>query len=338
MKELGKEYIQPGEQAVIEQMVVQMKQQVDRIYQGQKLSRQVHTKTHGCVKGVFEVGELPEELRVGVFSKPRKFHAWVRFSNANSHPKPDPKKDIRGFALKLLGVDGEKILTDEKNAKTQDFLLMSSETFFSPSLLEFSKTMKAALAKNKLVVLLYFLNPVRWGLLKRYIKSKIKCENPLDQKYWSTQPFRFGTDDKAVKYFVKPHEANTYVNENLTGDNFLQINMAQTLNSHEAKFDFFVQFQTDADKMPIENPSVPWTSSFQKVATLTIVSQQFSSPSELDYGEDLSFNPWHCLPEHQPLGGFNRARKVAYEVMSKYRHKWNNEPVLEPEDSPDFLN
>ena len=26
----------------------------------------------------------------------------------------------------------------------------------------------------------------------------------------------------------------------------------------------------------------------------------------------LSFNPWHALAEHRPLGGMNRLRKVAY--------------------------
>jgi len=337
MKELGKEYIEPDEPAVIAEMVKEMEAQVDRVYKDRKMLRQVHTKSHGCVKGIFEVPELENDLKVGVFEHSRKFHAWIRFSNSNSTPKPDKVKDIRGIAIKLLGVDGEKILEDEKDFKTQDFLLMSSEVFFSHNLMDFRKTLKAATNKNKLVLVLYFLNPLNWKLLSRFIKTQIHCSNPLDQCYWSTQPFRFGAPDKAVKYFIKPHESNTYINEDFTEDNFLQINMAQTLNSHEAKFDFFVQFQTNAETMPIEDPTIPWKSPFRKVATLTIVPQSFTSEAELNYGENLSFNPWHSLPEHRPLGSFNRARKVAYETLSKYRHKWNNAPLIEPEDSPDFL-
>ena len=89
--------------------------------------------------------------------------------------------------------------------------------------------------------------------------------------------------------------------------------------------------------MPIEDPTVPWTSAFQKVATLTIVKQSFTSEAQMDFGENLSFNSWHCLPAHQPLGSFNRARKVVYETMTKYRHKHNNIKRFEPQDLEDFL-
>ena len=95
-KELGKEYIEPDEPAVIAEMVKEMEAQVDRVYKDRKMLRQVHTKSHGCVKGIFEVPELENDLKVGVFEHSRKFHAWIRFSNSNSTPKPDKVKDIRG--------------------------------------------------------------------------------------------------------------------------------------------------------------------------------------------------------------------------------------------------
>src|SRR5690606_20131935 len=107
---------------------------------------------------------------------------------------------------------------------------------------------------------------------------------------------------------------------------------------NEAKFDFFIQFQTDADAMPVENPTVAWSSQYIKVATLTIYAQIFDSNAQMQFGDNLSFNPWHCLPEHRPLGGFNRVRKRVYETMSKFRHDKNKLPDNEPKDSPDFLN
>ena len=337
-KQLGREYVTPNEAAIIEEMVYEMEAQVDRMYADKKMLRQVHTKMHGCVKASFTIEEnLPEELKVGVFREAKQYHAWVRFSNASTKPKPDKKKDIRGIAIKLMSVPGEKLLPDEHLEQTQDFLLMSSETFFSHSLQEFRQTMKSSTAKNGLALLGYFLNPKHWGLLGRLLKTMIKCDNPLNTPYWSTQPYRYGAEDKAVKYFLRPSPKNTLVNENTSDSDYLRINLAQTLNDNEALFDFCVQFQTNADTMLIEDPTVPWTSEFKKVATLKIIQQEFDSEEQMTFGENLSFNPWHSLPVHKPLGGFNRARKIAYETMSKYRHKHNNLPMFEPKDSPDFL-
>lgn len=126
--------------------------------------------------------------------------------------------------------------------------------------------------------------------------------------------------------------------ENEKDDDYLRVNMAQTLNSHEGEFDFCVQFQTDADKMPIEDPTVPWDSPYIKLATLSIPPQEFDTREQMEFGDSLSFNSWHSLPVHRPLGGFNRVRKRVYEALSRYRHKRNHEPVFEPKDSPDFLN
>lgn len=336
--ELGKEYPNPDEHLIIEEMVTEMEQQMDELYRKKKMLRQVHTKMHGCVKARFIVeSNLPEYLKVGVFSRANTFNAWVRFSNASTRPKADKKKDIRGVAIKLMGVDGEKLLEDEKHEMTQDFLQMSSETFFSHNLTEFRQCLKSATSKSKLALLRYFINPKHWGLLGRLLKSNIPCQNPLAIPYWSTQPYRYGKDTVAVKYFIKPSLDNVIVNENTSDDDFLRVNMAQTLVSNSVSFDFFVQFQTNADSMPIEDPTVPWESEFHKVAILNIIPQIFDAPEQVAFGENLSFNAWHSLPEHRPLGSFNRARRVAYETLSKYRHKHNNTPMKEPEDTSDFL-
>ncbi|MEX0612760.1 MAG: hypothetical protein WD738_15425 [Pirellulales bacterium] len=89
--------------------------------------------------------------------------------------------------------------------------------------------------------------------------------------------------------------------------------------------------------MPIEDPRVLWSaklSPFVKVATVRIPPQKFHTPAQHEYGDNLSFNPWHCLPEHRPLGGINRARKIIYETMSKYRHARNSAPHDEPTEVP----
>ena len=338
---LGREYISTDEDVIFQEMVNEMEVQVKRMYAEKKMLRQVHTKMHGCVKGKFVIEpNLEDELKIGVFGgNVEYYHCWIRFSNASTEPKADKKKDIRGIAIKLLGVPGEKLLNTKRNEKTHDFLLMSSETFFSKNVKEFRKLLKAATAKSKIHIVNYlFLNPKHWGLTKRLFGSNIKCDNPLNISYWSTQPYRFGASpDKAVKYFLKPSKDNVIINENVKEHDYLKVNLAQTLNDHVAEFDFYVQFQTDPNEMPIEDPTVAWDSEFIKVATLVIPAQEFDRIEQIKFGENLSFNSWHVLPEHRPLGSFNRARKRAYEAMSKFRHEFNDLPDIEPTDDPNFL-
>src|SRR4051812_29550650 len=126
----GEEFIFPGEDAIIAQMVTEMEEELSNLYGASKMLRQIHTKMHGCVVGEFEiVPGLPNAYRVGVFKEPKTYPAWIRFSNSSSIPKTDAKKDIRGCAIKLMKVPGDKLLNDEFDEQTQDFLLMSSETF-----------------------------------------------------------------------------------------------------------------------------------------------------------------------------------------------------------------
>lgn len=327
----GHEYISAEEEGIISEMVQELKDQLTRLYPRQKMLRQIHTKMHGCVQGSFTVEPgLPSELQAGVFKSGMSYPVWIRFSNANTTPQPDKKKDIRGVAIKLMNVQGDKILNDQSQADTQDFLLMSSETFFAQNLVHFRRLLKTASAKSKAGLLLFALNPAHWKMLSRIMKLNVACRNPLEIPYWSTQPYQFGSESRAVKYFLQPSLENKLSFTDLSDDNYLRLNMAKTLSENEVGFDFFIQLQTDADKMPIEDPTVPWTSPFIKLAHLNIPVQTFNTPEQMEYGDNLSFNPWHSLPAHRPLGSFNRARKRVYEELSKFRHERNGLSVAEP--------
>ena len=89
----------------------------------------------------------------------------------------------------------------------------------------------------------------------------------------------------------------------------------------QATFNFYVQMQTDAETMPIEDPTVPWTSPEVKVATIQIAPQEFDTPERNKLCEQSSFSPWHALEVHAPLGGIGRARKAVYEASSALRHQ-----------------
>ncbi|ARV58636.1 catalase [Nostocales cyanobacterium HT-58-2] len=337
--ELGREYPTPDEESAIQAIEQMTRQQVEHNYQvGERLARRdAHAKHHGCVKGEFIIEpNLPEEMKVGVFKESgKKFTACIRFSNASGNAvKPDTKGDGRGMAVKLFDVEGEKLLEDEK--KTQDFVMVNHPVFLIRNLQDYVEFFAAIIAaKGSLPFKFFFpgLNLLNWRWQEFMIATSIqrkKVINPLAIQYWSMTPYKFG--DRAIKFSAKPSANNIFDKKISNSPNYLREAMVEYLKSQEASFDFLIQFQTDAERMPIEDSSIEWKSPFHKVATIKIPPQSFDSPEQMEFCENLSYNPWHCLQEHQPLGGANRARKQIYESISQLRHELNNVPKVEPNE------
>jgi len=281
-----------------------------------------------CLKANFIVEpDLPPRLRVGVFSSPRTYPAWIRFANATD--QPDTKKDFRGMSIKLMNVEGEKLLG---SFDTVDFLLNSHPVLFVGTPEDFLDFVDHSVNSHPL---LFFLNPLNLHLKEFLIalKGRKHHANHLAIPYWSTTPYLFG-DGNAVKYAAKPSGGNP--DTTLPGklkDGYLRDAVRKQLSAGGASFDFMVQFQTDAKQMPIEDATVEWDESaspFIKVARIEIPPQDFETPPQLDFGESLAFNPWHTLAEHRPLGGINRVRKDLYQTMAEFRHRQNGVIYREP--------
>jgi len=327
------EVVPPEEAEYTEKLKVLLLDKVSRDYPTGLTRRDAHAKHHGCVKARFEVAaELPEDLRVGLFSEPRSYDAWIRFSNQDGVPRPDYEKDIRGMAIKLLGVEGDKILEDERQAQTQDFVLISHNAFVTRDVAEFHDLIRA-MTRGFFGLGWFFFNPFRSHLrvFRNLRASMQRHANPLEIRYWSVSPYLFGS--RAVKYSARPAVTGITAIPPQPSPDYLREAMRQTLARGEARFDFMVQFQTDPARMPIEDPGVAWSetlSPFRTVATISIPTQEFDSPEQMAFAENLSFTPWHCLPEHRPLGGINRARKVVYRAISEFRHQQNGVPRQEP--------
>jgi hypothetical protein len=232
------------------------------------------------------------------------------------------------MAIKVMGVPGEKILADEKDAQTQDFILISSRTFPAESVKKFNE-LAAAVNGSIFAKLRYF--PLHWGVVRFLLKYMRKFPNPLQIRYFSTTPYMFGSN--AVKYSATPLFTTPDPFPVAPSDDYLRLAIANQLREEEAIFDFSVQLQTDAETMPIEDPRAEWSelmSPLRKVATVRILQQECDSDRQAMFGENLSFTPWHALPEHRPLGGINRARKEIYETISTLRHDHNRVPREEP--------
>jgi catalase len=337
---LAQESIPPGEAAATRSIAELLKAKIIENDPTGIMRRDAHPKMHGVVRAEFIVEpDLPEELRVGVFREPKTYRAWIRFSNQSNRISADSKADIRGMAIKLMGVPGEKLLEEERDEQTQDFILISTPAFVTKDVEEFLGLLKA-MTSSILPQAWFYLTHLR--VVRNVLKSLKKFANPLQVRYFSTTPYLWG--DTAVKYSAIPRGGVPDTIPANPGDDYLRQAMVRTLEAGDARFDFAVQLQTDAVAMPIEDPGKEWSeaaSPFRKVATIVIPRQGFDSEAQRTFGENLSYTPWHSLPEHRPLGGVNRARKMVYAFISTFRHEKNHAPRREPtsweipESSPD---
>jgi hypothetical protein len=136
-----------------------------------------------------------------------------------------------------------------------------------------------------------------------------------------------------MKFSARPLAKSEKPASIVKSQNYLRQAMVQTIGETEVVFEFLVQRQLDPVKQPVEDALTEWEESeapFVRVALLRIPKQDLSTGLDLKVAENLSFTPWHALPEQAPLGGINRTRKVAYETISKYRHQQNGVPRVEP--------
>ncbi len=154
--------------------------------------------------------------------------------------------------------------------------------------------------------------------------TSVAKSSPLTLSYWSQTPYKLR--DGAVKYVASPSEGQQTPAIELTqSPDALREAMIEQLTFRKigTQFDFCVNQQSDATAMPIEDPTVEWTSPPCKLATVSIYPQKFDSSEQMSFVENLTWNPWNSLPAHSPLGGINRARRSLYIDSQQLRHKMN---------------
>jgi hypothetical protein len=327
----------PGEDAITTEIKDAMSRYTEREYQGRIAERAGNTKTYGVVRGEFRVlDNIPANYKHGIFANAKTHPAWIRFGGPGPASPPDiADSGILSIGIKLMGVPGEKLLDDEK--ATQDFTGISCPTFTTPNIVENLKLQKLIYARTPVF---YFIKPLDSHLLDMTMQGIYARMNrsPLEVRYWSCVPYLLG-EGQAMKYSVSPcsnHKTKIPWNP---PDDWLRQSMAMTLSNTYAEFDFSIQLQTNVKRMPIEDASIEWPerlSPFVPVAKIVIPKQEFRSPAQDKFARELSFNPWHCIAEHRPLGNQNRARYLIYSELSRLRQSMNHEPHIEPTGTETF--
>ena len=306
--------------------------------------RGAHPKAHGIVRAEFRIEpNLASELRTGIFARAKTYPAYVRFSNSSGDSPKDSTPDARGMAIKVMGVEGEKLLDDER--KTQDFLLVNFPAFVAKSPEEFHEFLvlrrqlrdaQTEAARGSVMKTIGEKFPVA-------IKAAGVIRSPFTASYFSQTPYALGSG-LVVKYCARPRQTDRNPLSPADAEklryHYLRLAMKETLDKGEdAVFDFMVQRRV-GDKMRIDDPTQIWdenVSPFEKVATVVIFGPQtFESAEQVRFAETISYNPWHSLKEHLPLGSVNESRREVYVTMLSVRRSRTSVEPREPTGEGDF--
>jgi hypothetical protein len=290
---------------------------------------------------------LEPELAQGLFAEPRTYPVIARLSSTSGVRRSDKMRGVRGLGLKVLGVQGQKILPDDASTN-QDFVLVTHEEFLFADTHAYAglgmitASLLAKLSDRALWVGSEILDTVgKLGVpIPDNLEVFIAPNRPiLGLTFYSSAPFRHG--DYVAKYRYAPASDNVKA----LRDRLLPPNpppeahrdmIAEFFADNSAEYELSAQLCTDPAGMPIEDATKHWdneVSPYVPVARIVFPPQNPYSALRRAYGDDvLSFNSWRGLVEHRPLGSINRLKKTVYESSSDYRHRVNGIDRHEPVD------
>jgi hypothetical protein len=331
---IAEERPRPDEEVHLNSIISSFQTQMRGLWKPGGFERGGNTKTHGVVRGEFIVHDnLPAEFRRGIYARPHIYRAWVRFSGPGPYITPDIEDvGFMSISIKLMGVPGPKLSDEERF--TLDMFGVSTPTFVTPDT-EANAQLQIESVKNASIF--YFLNLHRPHVLDFIMQGLwIKTQSsPFEAPYFSCVPYLLG-EGQAMQYSVWPKSKRRTPIPRLPlrpPDDYLRNAMVASLMAGDVEFDIRLQRQTDPHRMPIENNAVLWPEKLSprvSVATLRLPRQRFDSPAQMEFAKRLSYNPWHTIAEHRPLGNQSRARRRMYLELSTLRHSMNNVPHYEP--------
>ena len=301
------------------------------------VARGAHAKAHACLRAYFDVkGDIRSDYRYGVFSQPgKRYKSWVRLSNGHYDLKTsnDYKNDARGMALKLMEINGQPLEQSDAGSATQDFLMANTPVFFVRNMPDYNYFV--ANPENLKTFFFPDRNPFNWRIKELFAGKRVLSAPPaslLDPTYYSITPYKLGPHN--IKFSARPCDKRAdreLIIDETTGADFLREQLQEELSGAGACFIFQVQKQrADKGRMSLDDATREWSEEdapFIPLARITIPQQDFTGAEQAQFCENLSFAPWHSLPEHRPLGQLNRLRRHAYPASSGYRHEQNQAPI-----------
>ncbi|MFO0747205.1 MAG: hypothetical protein U1F43_16300 [Myxococcota bacterium] len=282
--------------------------------------RALHTKAHTAAVGELRVA-APAELRAGVFAVDRTWPVYLRFSNGSPGKSSDKRPDIRGIGLKLVGVPGKKLIPPLADAVTQDFLLIQTDVAGVRDPDEFLTLVRLsrkgqALLLPRLIGALGFRRA--FAIARGFLKMP-KVRSYATSPFFTAVPLQIGGE--AVKLALMPKLDGAgagAAGAATSGPSALRDDLVDRLAKGPMTWTLMAQRFVDEATTPIEDASVRWPvekSPWVALGELVVPAQDVTGARGQEIEglvESLSFDPWHALPDHRPLGSMMRARAPAY--------------------------
>jgi hypothetical protein len=361
------ERIEPNFERTLQQVLDDMKQHMRGSIKTEGIGRMVrnaHAKGYGLARGEFEIlSGMPSEYAQGIYSKPGRHEAMVRFSNGTNHVGGDRfLGPITGIGLKIFGIEGKTLLEDEPDSHTFDYAMINHPVFFVNTLAHyvFIQSVFADLglpARANLTpeerqsglhrVLYNFLTgkgalpPEEWAWeeLGAFLRlAQTKPENLLLSTYWTMAAVRHGDYVAKVRVAPVPSFADRVEQRALDLNSAEQVfrpALVAELRKRPYEFDVQVQLCTDLDQMPVEKTTVVWPESlspYVTVAKLRLPQQDISGEDNFERMDKTSMSAWRVTEQHRPLGSIMRSRKEVYRQSSILRHQANKQERKEPKN------
>lgn len=334
---LGQEHKPDGEDKTTAAISKLLTDNLKVQYAGTNKLRDTHPKDNGCIRGTFRINQdIDPAFQQGIFQPGSQYPVWMRFSNSVEKITADGEKDFRGLAMKLTEVTGERFAKPGDEQHTQDFLFLGHDAFFAANPQQFFDFFFENFHGSRTKFLITHPRGA-WNILRG---AKV-YNNPLNVKWNSVTPYALGlpmtgsdgaqTYPNVVRYALRTCSDNP--GSITDSDHYLAMNLDKQLKSGSGCLDFYIQLQKDPHDNPTENALISWSeddSPLIKLARIEIPSQTFTSEAQKQFCENISFNPWHGIAEHRPLGGINRARQIVMKDLSDFRLEQNGVERFEP--------
>ena len=226
--------------------------------------------------------DVPAPYAQGVYARPGRHGALIRFPSAANHLGPDALLGpVLGFAIRIFDIPGTKLVDDEPSCTTFDLVLKNNPTFVANTarhylrLQEVGNDSATYLARGKagfhdlLADLLtgkgtFERSDWAWEEMFAFVKAaQTPIRNPLLSTYWTMAAVRHG--DYIAKLRVAPaadsadHVIHREIDLHSAPDVFGP-SLVDELQARAFDLDLQVQFCTDLEAMPVNDTTVEWPS------------------------------------------------------------------------------
>ncbi|MFI6058342.1 catalase family protein [Streptomyces sp. NPDC051286] len=324
--------------------------------------RGAHAKSFGVVRAEVEMlGDVPPAYAQGIYAKPGRHDALIRFSSASNHLGPDAQLGpVVGFAMKMFDVAGTKLLGDEPNSTTFDLVLKNSPTFIANTakhylfIEDLGDRVGEYLAQGRAGFHQFLADYLTgkgtleqsdwaWEEMFAFVKTAAQTQvrNPLQGTYWTMASVRHGDYVAKVRVAAVAENAENVIHQKMDlskGPDVFGPALVDELRARAFDFDLQVQLCTDLTAMPVNDATVEWPEKLSPFVTVgrVHIPRQDISTADPEKSDALAFNQWRVTSAHRPMGEIMDVRRV-YSESARIRREINNQPQREPVSADEVI-